>query len=163
MPSLGDIFAIPLADDLFIICPTHRRKARNLSVSATATASDETKNSPPAQAIDQDTETAWNAGDSPPEWILIDLGESCVVESVRLLVNQSPDGDTVHDLDLGATEDLLAAVHTFSGRTTDQQWLEYVVPSQISDHAQESRRTDLTLIGPARTASGFTMVIPPIY
>lgn len=98
---------------------------RNLSFSATASASRAEANAPAANAIDGDESTSWNAGDFPTQWIEIDLRQPCEIHSIRLRVSQSPPGDTRHQVALGPSEDQLRLVHTFNGSTRAGQWLEY--------------------------------------
>lgn len=71
----------------------------------------------PPNLVDQDAGSAWNAGLTPPQWIEVDLGEPTFVEEIRLEVDQDPDGETVHEILGGDTEEpteVLARAEGFS-------------------------------------------------
>ena len=51
---------------------------------------------PPEAAFDGDTETVWNSGQFPIQWIEIDLGAEIEVKAVRLTIAQDPAGATTH-------------------------------------------------------------------
>jgi hypothetical protein len=94
-------------------------------------ASDQTGDGDPGLAIDGDTRTAWNAGVHPPAWIEIDLGVEGPVTSVRLLVEQSPTGPTVHHVLLASGDGRYELVHTFDGVTESGQWLTFTPDGPI--------------------------------
>ena len=84
------------------------------------------------RAVDGNTDTAWNAGGYPPQWISIDLGASSTIRSVRLLTGQSPAGETTHQV-VGwgpVTEEQV--LHEFDGHTADRRWLSVVFDEPIS-------------------------------
>lgn len=81
---------------------------------------------PAIDAIDGHESTTWNAGAGPPNWILVDLGTDRSLIGVRLLVEQTPPGRTVHRIlvngDIGGE---FERIHTFDGRTASGQWLVF--------------------------------------
>jgi uncharacterized protein (TIGR03437 family) len=80
----------------------------------------------PALAVDGNVDTFWNSGGFAPQWIEIDLPFPSIVSGVRLTVDQSPSGPTVHDLYLqsdGKAQPQL--VNEFNGVTQDQQVLTW--------------------------------------
>ncbi len=79
---------------------------------------------PASLAVDQDRDTAWIAGEGPPQWIELDLGSSDRVESIRLLVSQDPAGFTVHQIYAGPSPDPTKLVAEIKGETVSGQWLE---------------------------------------
>jgi len=81
----------------------------------------------PAMAIDGNPSTVWLTP-LPTQWIEVDLGAPVVLRSIRLLTNQSPDGQTTHVITGGTSPAPATLLQTFSGATTDQQWLT-VTPS----------------------------------
>jgi hypothetical protein len=93
-------------------------------VPTSATASSSTPADLPKLAFDGDVTTVWNAGDSAPSWIQLDLGQPVTISKVRLNVLQSPNGPTTHEISGGPTPDSLTLIGTLDGNTTDGQWLE---------------------------------------
>ena len=90
---------------------------RNLAAGATAKASQSLDGQGPRLAIDGDHATSWVSGEGARQWIEIDLGARATVESIRLYVNQSPAGRTVHAVSGGPTRSTLERLHTFDGVT----------------------------------------------
>lgn len=79
---------------------------------------------PPSAAVDGNPGTSWNSGGFPPASIDLDLGATHAVTRVRLRVNQSPDGNTTHEIYGGPSLSSLALLRTLSGFTTTSTWLE---------------------------------------
>ena len=98
---------------------------QNVSLGASARASNIAPGSSANNAIDGDEATAWNAGDFPPQWIEIDLGQPCVIDRIRLLVMQNPAGDTVHVVEVGPRATELREIRRFADRTQGGEWLEF--------------------------------------
>jgi hypothetical protein len=81
----------------------------------------------PGQAFDMDIETPWGAGDFPPQYIQIDLLENTMLDHIELVVDQFPNGFTLHRLS-GAQDDNsqnLEILHTFGGVTQYDEVLTY--------------------------------------
>jgi preprotein translocase subunit Sec61beta len=75
---------------------------------------------PPSAVVDENSGTTWIAGAGPPQWIQINLQGTFRVSEIRLLVEQSPAGKTVHRvLVRRAGSSTFELVHTFSGQTDD--------------------------------------------
>lgn len=53
------------------------------------------------KAIDDNSDTLWSAGASPPQTYLVTLDKPYLVNSVQLVVAQSPAGQTTHEIWLG--------------------------------------------------------------
>lgn len=87
----------------------------------------------PQGAVDGEPDTYWGAGDFAPQWVQIDLGAPYTITGVRLLIGQSPAGETVHRIRVkGANvEDAFQVVHTFRGVTLDAQWLTVTFPEPL--------------------------------
>jgi hypothetical protein len=96
-------------------------------------ASAELAESPASHVLDGDPETIWNSGNDAVQWILLNLGVPQAVTSIRLIVSQYPEGDTVHQIWAGADPNNLALVHEFSGFTRDSDVLEFTPPSPLAD------------------------------
>ena len=87
-------------------------------------------------AADSNYGTAWNAGVDPSHaqrWVELDLGAARTITSIKLYVNQSPNGPTSHTLNLGPPSDSVGSVYNvWSGYTTSGQVLTYTPASPIS-------------------------------
>lgn len=88
-------------------------------------ASDQTLDGAPELAIDGNPRTVWNAGALPPGWIELDLGIEGPVASIRLLVEQTPAGPTVHNIHVASDGGAYEFVHAFEGETTSGHWLTF--------------------------------------
>jgi hypothetical protein len=97
----------------------------NLALGMPAQASRSLPDQPPSGAVDGNTNKWWGAGDFSPQWIQIDLGKTATIGLIRLVVTQSPAGDTLHQVWVGSTSDKLYLLHTFEGYTVDGQVLEF--------------------------------------
>jgi len=84
-----------------------------------------------ALAVDGDLGTLWSSGDFAVQWIEIDLGGSQTVQSIRLTVSQSPEGDTVHRVQMKGASGGFQVIYTYTGSTRDGDVLEYTPPQPI--------------------------------
>ncbi len=75
-------------------------------------------------AIDENPSSAWIASSDGSQWIEIDLGASVTIRKVRLLTEQTPSGNTVHEVYVGASPAPTTLVKTFAGTTATEQWLD---------------------------------------
>lgn len=102
------------------------------SKSVRASKSDQSQ---PQGAVDGDPDTYWGAGDFAPQWIEIDLGEPYTLAELRLLVGQSPGGDTSHQVLVKGPNsgDKFQTAHIFSGVTDDLQWLRLAFPEPLQE------------------------------
>ncbi len=101
--------------------------------SPVATASTSLSDSPASNAIDGNLETVWNSGAEPEQWIQIDLGNPTTVSAIRLHVAQTPEGETTHQVWLGADANNLTLIHEFSGFTRDPDILEFVPSTPLTN------------------------------
>lgn len=97
----------------------------NLALGASAQASRSLPDQPPSGATDGNLEKWWGAGDFAPQWIQLDLGKLSTIGAIRLVITQSPTGDTRHQVWGGPTVGELVLLHTFEGYTMDGQVLEF--------------------------------------
>lgn len=79
---------------------------------------------PPDNAVDGDPDRAWGSGAPPEQWIEIDLGEPMTVTCVRIQVEQSETGRTIHRINGGAHTNPGRELATLDGETDNLQWLE---------------------------------------
>lgn len=79
---------------------------------------------PVANAFDGLEETSWISGADAPQWIELDLGEPELVATLRLLVDQSPDGFTVHEITAGAHDVPGMSITTLEGETQISEWID---------------------------------------
>lgn len=97
----------------------------NLALDVSAKASRSLPDQPPSGAVDGDTQHWWGAGDFAPQWIQLDLGKPSRIGLIRLVITQSPAGETLHQVWVGQTIDQQYLLHTFEGYTVDSQVLEF--------------------------------------
>lgn len=109
----------------------------NLSAGATATASNSLPAHSPMAAIDSNNESGWNSGIAPAQWIEIDLGARKEISEIKALVDQTPAGETVHNIYF---DNILG--HTWAGITDKNGLLSVVLPTKIS--AQKIRIETIT-------------------
>ncbi|MHA6863788.1 discoidin domain-containing protein, partial [Ralstonia pseudosolanacearum] len=77
----------------------------------------------PSAVIDGVTTSPW-IGYAPQQWIEIDLGSVVPLRKMRLLTSQNPGGYTTHVVSGDVNPAPSNTLQTFSGNTTDYQWLE---------------------------------------
>jgi hypothetical protein len=92
-------------------------------------------------------ESGWNAGDFPVQWLEVDLQQPYYLTSLRLDVDQNPDGDTSHQVwisDSAIHGDLSGAtlIHTFSGFTAYQDVLTHAPPAPEAAQFVQIRTID---------------------
>jgi hypothetical protein len=99
---------------------------RNLAYNKPVTASHSQSDQPPANAVDDNVGTIWNAGADPVQWIQIDLQGTYRVTEIRLLVAQYPNGNTTHRVQIrNSSSGAFQTVHEFQGVTQDDAWLVF--------------------------------------
>jgi hypothetical protein len=81
--------------------------------------------------VDGNPETIWNSGQDPEQWIILDLGAPRSISSIRLVVAQYPEGDSVHQVWVGPTTTDLTLLHEFTGDTRDGDVLEFTAPAPL--------------------------------
>jgi hypothetical protein len=67
----------------------------------------------------------WNSGDFPPQWIEVAPERPDKIAEIRLVVAQTPDGPTTHELWLKPVNGDYRKVTTFEGETKNYQRLVY--------------------------------------
>jgi hypothetical protein len=77
----------------------------------------------------------WNSGHQPPPpiWIQFNFDAPVVVERMTLIVDQSPDGETIHNIEVTTSDGRRSIVKTFSGRTVSGMMLDYDADPFIKD------------------------------
>ncbi|MDO3624123.1 discoidin domain-containing protein, partial [Ralstonia pseudosolanacearum] len=98
---------------------------------AAASASGYYSSNVPSQAIDGKNDTPWTAT-AAPQWIEVDLGAAVPLKKVRMLVSQSPAGQTTHVVTGGMSPAPTSVLQTLSGNTSDGQWLEASLDGSVS-------------------------------
>ena len=104
----------------------------NIALNAKVTASRSLANEPSSNAIDG-TGANWGAGAFPKQWIEIDLGQSYTIKTIRLMVGQYPEGNTVHQIQVRNLNGNFELVHTFDEFTVDNQILIYTPDIPLVD------------------------------
>ncbi len=87
----------------------------------------------PEMAVDGDPNNQWSAGEFPEQWIEIDLGAAYTIGEIRLTIGQWPEGETMHQVWVGATRDKLQKVNEFAGYTYDFDVLSYAPASPMQN------------------------------
>ena len=126
------------ADEHASLCPRTEAAASSRPEAGTPSssgisASASLATDPPENAFDGDTETIWNSGADPDQWIQINLGKPTTVSAIRLVVSQYPAGDTIHQIWGGADENNLTLLHEFNGFTQDPDTLEFKPSTPLSN------------------------------
>ncbi|HEX5824423.1 MAG TPA: discoidin domain-containing protein, partial [Candidatus Limnocylindrales bacterium] len=106
--------------------------AENLARGAKVRASASLPGRGPELAVDGDQGTGWLSGDGPPQWIEIDLGSPATIETLRLVVDQSPTGRTVHKVSGGATRGALKQLHVFDAPTAGGEELTWTATTPLT-------------------------------
>ncbi len=101
-------------------------------VPAGITASSTYADNAPARAIDGDAGNAWIASSYATQWVEVDLGAAVPLKKVRMLVSQSPAGQTTHVVTGGMNPAPTSVLQTLSGNTSDGQWLEATLDGSVS-------------------------------
>jgi len=100
----------------------------NLALGRPAVASTSFEDATAGRAFDGDGDTIWNAGAGPLAGIEVDLGAAQPITEIRLMVSQSPEGETHHRVSCleaaGAVPTVLAEL---VGSTTDGEVLSVSV------------------------------------
>jgi hypothetical protein len=99
---------------------------RNIARGRPIVASAEQATAQAAGAVDGDTTTTWGAGQFAPQWIEIDLGAPVAIAAIRLGVDQTPDGETVHAVLGRSPGGAYRELHVFRGMTRQSELLEFV-------------------------------------
>lgn len=124
--ALGES-TVPLK--LVTLCKIEAAPARATNVVARASSTgQQTDPNNPFRPLDK--VGPWNSGDQAPGWIEADLGVLRTLDNITLVVNQTPDGETVHEVwvssePIGDDREKAKLVHTFKGNTVLDQELKY--------------------------------------
>jgi hypothetical protein len=84
-----------------------------------------TKNGNACFAVDRDEQTAWRPTVSKGKWLLLDLRQVNAVYKIRLKTRQSGEGTLSVTINAGSDPGNLATAYTWTGSSTDNQWLEF--------------------------------------
>jgi hypothetical protein len=98
----------------------------NLAFNKPTRASASLPEEPASLAVDDNLATQWGAGDSPVQWIEVDLEGSYRITEIELVVAQWPEGDSRHLIQVRASsaEDF-RTVHEFQGFTRENDRLSF--------------------------------------
>jgi hypothetical protein len=109
----------------------------NLAYGKPVTASRSLPEEPPSQAVDDNDGTQWGAGEGPVQWIQIDLQGQYRITKIELLVSQDPAGDTIHRIQVRASDaDAYQTVYEFNESTLDNEWLFFRPETPLEDVSQ---------------------------
>lgn len=94
-----------------------------VSQGAAVTASNTFSTNAASKIVDGDTNSTWNAGGGAPQWVELNLKQSKTISTIKLMVNQSPTGQTIHRVYAGSTPNPQNLVREFNGSTQYGQTL----------------------------------------
>jgi predicted amidohydrolase YtcJ len=121
----------------------------NLALNSIIKSSSELSSSPVTNVIDGNPATNWDSGAEAPQWIEFDLGSTYDIYQIRLIVSQSNDGKTIHQIFVGETKSDMKIAHLYGEDTFDDQELIYN-PSSPLNNIQYIKI--LTLASPSLTS-----------
>jgi predicted amidohydrolase YtcJ len=128
----GSAPTLPSATNAPVKVSTPPAGLKNLSLNKPVRASAQTSTESPQNAVDGNSETIWNSGTDPEQWIQIDLGTVATVTRIRLNISQYPNGETIHQIYAGPSSLNVNLIHEFSGSTSDNQVLEFTPNPPLS-------------------------------
>jgi hypothetical protein len=103
------------------------RVRKNRTDGAKVSASKTFEKDAPEFAVDGTTHP-WNSGGEAPQWIELDLLKPDSVQMIRLVVSQTPAGETVHEIWVRGENEEYRLVKELRGRTKDRDVLEVPTP-----------------------------------
>ena len=141
MTALGET-TVPLK--LVTLCKIEAAPSRAQATARASSSGEQTDPNNPFLPLDKISR--WNSGGYAPAWIEADLGKQKTLDSINLVVNQLPKGETVHEIwvsDEPIGEDRAKAklVHTFKGETDDNQELKYTFAAGYTARYVQIRTT----------------------
>lgn len=104
----------------------------NLALGAKTRASASVAGQGPELAVDGQRGAGWVSGGGPKQWIEIDLGKAAAIDTLRLVVDQSPAGRTEHVITGGPSRDRLKKLHVFDGSTGYGDELVWTPPTPLT-------------------------------
>jgi hypothetical protein len=111
----------------------------NLAFNKPVHASASLPEEPASQAVDDNLATQWGAGDSPVQWIEVDLQGDYRITEIELVVAQWPEGDSQHLIQVRASgAEAYHTVHEFQGFTRENDRLTYK-PEQALENVGQIR------------------------
>jgi len=87
--------------------------------------------------VDDPAGTQWSAGEGPTQWIQIDLQGTYRITKIELLVSQDPAGDTIHRVQIRASDtDAYQTIYEFNESTADNEWLFFRPETPLENVSQ---------------------------
>jgi hypothetical protein len=109
----------------------------NLAYGKPVSASRSLPEEPPANAVDDNADTQWIAGEGPVQWIEVDLQGNYRITEIRLLVAQYPAGNTIHRIQVRTSSgEAYETMHEFSSLTSDNDWLIFMPDAPLGNVMQ---------------------------
>ncbi len=121
---------VEYCDETSTLCsPTKTFRVNDAIITASNYLPDQT----PDKAYDGNLETNWGAGDSPPQWIEVDLMKKFEITGMDLVIDQFPSGSTTHLIlaKNDAPGELFTTIHQFNQTTDFGQTLNYNAPDSL--------------------------------
>lgn len=102
----------------------------NIALNQPTSASSFYPGSPPRQVNDGDLEKGWTATDAP-QWISITLPNSYSIKKIRLLVEQSTNGYSEHEIYIKRFNGAWELIKELKGSTSRGEWLEVLFDAPL--------------------------------
>lgn len=119
LPLLDEIFKLDVPDK----CEVAAISSHNLAYQKPVRVSASLAAEPATYAVDENNSTSWGSGAHAPQWIEIDLGQVYHITEIRLMVEQWPEGDTVHRIQGQSAGGAFVHLHTVRQKTSGCDWL----------------------------------------
>ncbi len=113
------------------ICVVPDLPVLNAAFRQAATASRQLADQPPSAAVDGGAR-AWNAGDYPPQWLEVALGEPTTIQRVGLVTEQWPPGQTRHQVWARLASGQMVLLADLTGYTEPEQILAADLPAPLA-------------------------------
>ncbi len=97
---------------------------RNIAFGKSVSSSREIPQQSASRVVDGTMEP-WGAGDFAPQWIEINLARPTSISLIRLVVNQTPTGETIHQILVRSRREEYRVLREIRQRTSDSQILEF--------------------------------------
>ena len=115
---------IPVAIVIALLSTPPLGAQENISLNRPIFAEGFVDGQPPVRANDGDDATMW-IHNQTTGWISIDLGSPSSISAIRLLVEQTPPGPSIHVVSAAGPDENFTVAHTFQENTQSNMWLAH--------------------------------------
>lgn len=86
-----------------------------------------------SNVLDGSLGTNWNSGGAAPQWIMLDLKSPTTINQIKLTINQTPTGRSIHEISGGPNPSSLSPIITLDQITSNDQTITVSLPKPISN------------------------------